>query len=114
MATTCAGFSNGDASVSVYLEPCSKRPAGSTVTAGHVGQSCNTIPACGIAAAATAGGAFSGAAGWRAKSHVTNASTTIAAPTPITRTSEPGFQPFTGFGDGRKSVISTVDAARKA
>src|SRR5258708_7658861 len=61
MSTQCCGFASAKP-FSAGDEPCLNRPAGSTVMAGHVGQSRITVPAFGTTGDETTGtGAGTGA-----------------------------------------------------
>src|SRR5712692_9096658 len=52
--TQCGGLSNVAESPSAWFDPCLNRPAGTTVRAGHAGQSRMTDPGFGAAADTTA------------------------------------------------------------
>src|SRR5580698_3342056 len=76
--TQCSGFSNAEP-FSAGAEPCSKRPVGSTVKTGQVGQSRIVVPGC--IAAATLGAVVLGTGGGRrTPNQIAAASNTIAVP----------------------------------
>src|SRR6266446_3528777 len=87
MATQCCGFANAKP-FSAGAEPCLNRPAGSTVMAGHVGQSRITVPGVGTAGDEAAG-AGTGARWMENQATTTNAS--AAAATPAARAITRGF-----------------------
>src|SRR6266446_1621118 len=87
MATQCCGFANAKP-FSAGAEPCLNRPAGSTVMAGHVGQSRITVPGVGTAGDEAAG-AGAGARWMENQATTTNAS--AAAATPAARAIRPDF-----------------------
>src|SRR5882724_3013492 len=89
MITQCCGLAKDTAPLSAGAEPCLNRPAGSTVMAGHVGQSRISVPGFGTAGGDAATGAGTGAR-WT-ENQATTAHSNTAAPAPVARAITPGF-----------------------
>src|SRR5882757_8085242 len=88
--TQCTGFSNDAEILPARSDPCLNRPLGTTVRAGHAGQSRMTVPDFG--SAADPAGTFSDSGAWCTMIHATTASTAIAAPTPTSRATAPAVR----------------------